>query len=174
MSRKSGKPPRKNPFLEESRDKLLDELNSIQDLLREDDGGEKTSAADTAPPLLEPEPDNDKGDAEQQIPLLDSDAGTRATPAASDRLHKALSERPNPFLSAAGKAADRKNRPAAAEQTTPTSGRDKQEPAPKPEKAPALNDEGEMRALVDEVLAAWMPKIERELRARLMEYLRER
>lgn len=179
MSRKSGKPPRKNPFLQKDRDQLLDELSSIQDMLGEagedvDEAGIPTLAAegDAAP----------VGDAENQIPLLAPDDTSDDTPnEANERLRNALKERENPFLSGAARAADNQKAPRKAESAPQPSPQPAPEAAPEPPAEPpaeppppeaARLDEQQMRALVDEVLAAWLPKIERELRARLMDYLR--
>lgn len=139
--------------LHASRHGLLNELDDIRSLLGEDD-------ADTLDiPLLEPE-----GDAHTQIPLLDN-----STPAAHP-LQQALAERENPFLPRAAM-----ERLARERQQMPTA----QQPAPTPTPAPATPvsdapslDDRAMRALVDETLAAWLPRIERELRERLMRELR--
>lgn len=173
MSRKSGKPPRKNPFLQKDRNQLLDELNSIQEMLGEagQDVDEEsipvlTTEGDAAPGRDKPP----EGDAKNQIPLLAPDDASADSPnEANERLRKALKERENPFLSSAAKAADQ-NTAAPAEKKAPPE-KKKADPEPPPTDASALSDT-EMRALVDETLAAWLPKIERELRARLMEYLR--
>lgn len=179
MSRKSGKPPRKNPFLQKDRDQLLNELSSIQDMLG--DAGEDVD--ETGIPTLTDEgqtgaqggKDAD-GDARNQIPLLapDDDGASGQSPnEANERLRRALKERENPFLSGAARAADSQkpqHKAESAPQPAPEAA-----PEPPAEPAPpeaARLDEQQMRALVDEVLAAWLPKIERELRARLMEYLR--
>lgn len=192
MSRKSGKPPRKNPFLKKDRGQLLEELHSIQEMLGEagEDVGEEG-----IPTLAEegdaPASATGEGDAENQIPLLAPDENGEQEPAAAnERLRQALQERENPFLSAAGKAAREKTDAAAARATgeniSPSEAHSEAEEPPQktapdnnPERptasatTPGTLDEQEMRALADEVLAAWLPKIERELRARLMEYLRD-
>jgi len=155
-----------NGALNASRHGLLNELDDIRSLLGEDD------ADGLDIPLLEPE-----GDGHTQIPLLDSHP--TADPAATDAhpLHQALAERENPFLPRAAierLAREREQMPAALRPTpTPT-------PPPAPAPAPALQpqrdtpdlDDRAMRALVDETLAVWLPRIERELRERLLRELR--
>jgi len=138
--------------LHASRHGLLNELDDIRSLLGEDD----TGLLDI--PLLEPD-----GDAHTQIPLLDS-----AVPATTtDPLQQALAERENPFLPRAAierLARERQQMPAALR------------PAPAPAAQPASDtpclDDRAMRALVDETLAVWLPRIERELRERLLRELR--
>lgn len=178
MSRKSGKPPRKNPFLQKDRNQLLDELNSIQEMLGEagQDVDEEsipvlTAEGDAAPARNKPP----EGDAENQIPLLAPDDASADSPnEANERLRKALKERENPFLSSAARAADQQSTAPAEKKAAPEKKEDPPAAAPTA-KPPVTTDtlsDTEMRALVDETLAAWLPKIERELRARLMEYLR--
>lgn len=143
-----------NGALHASRHGLLNELDDIRSLLGEDD----TDLLDI--PLLEPE-----GDSHTQIPLLDSSPATPDT----HPLQQALAERENPFLPRAAierLARERQQMPAAL-QPTPA-------PAPPPQAisdTPNLDDRA-MRALVDETLAVWLPRIERELRERLMRELR--
>ena len=133
---------------------LLDELHSIHSLLG--DGHQDvlpSSLLDDGVPLLEPA-DPTEGDARAQKSLFDAPA----KPASDEQpLRKLLAGRDNPFLS--GKPS-----------TPPTPA--KIEPA-QPTPAAALNDAA-LRALVDEALAEWMPKIERDLRRRLMELLRNK
>lgn len=126
---------------------LLDELTSIHSLLGDADKDvEPASLLDDDAPLLDPV-DSADGHANPQISLLDAAAAERPEP-----LNKALSERENPFL-------PRKTIAASAK------------PAPAP--APHSVDDARLRALVDEALAEWMPKIERDLRNRLMDLLRK-
>lgn len=136
---------------------LLHELDDIRTLLGD---GSNDDLLDI--PLLEPE-----GDAHTQIPLLDAAllAPTNDGPAAVER---AIAERENPFLPRATI-----ERLAQHHRQTPA--------APEAGAAPAINtpaavqapDEQTLRALVDEVLAVWLPRIERELRERLMTQLRD-
>ncbi|MEE4249700.1 MAG: hypothetical protein V2I38_03865 [Alcanivoracaceae bacterium] len=129
---------------------LLDELTSIRSLLGDADKDvAPSSLLDDDVPLLEPVDTDitDHGDHHQQISLLD--AADRPEP-----LNKALSERENPFLP---------RRVVTASST----------PAPAPDHAAENLDEARLRALVDEALAEWMPKIERDLRNRLIELLRK-
>lgn len=178
MSQKSGKPPRRNPFLGENRDKLLDELNSIQDLLGEAADDVEHTPLDDAIPVLGEDQDEEtadtaKGDADNQIPLLTPDGEEEPARPANDRLRRALSERENPFLAGARRAAAEKAAAAARHESPPPPEKPTPPPADEPPAEPPLSDQ-DMRAIVDEVLAAWLPKIERELRDRLMDYLRSR
>jgi|SRR5690606_2841950 len=157
-----------------TRTDLLDELSSIQSLLGD-------AAHDVDQPLLEDEipvlpPDDADGDAHTQIPLLG--AGTPRSTA--DPLHKALCERENPFLPKSAGAA--KPQPpltgskaiealiAQRAASTPRA------PAASPASpaAPAALSDSQIHALVDEVLAEWLPKIERDLRNRLIDALKNR
>jgi hypothetical protein len=129
---------------------LLDELTSIRSLLGDADKDvEPSSLLDDDVPLLDPVENPDDSDANQQISLLDAVAAARPEP-----LNKALSERENPFLPRKILTAPAKPAPAS----TPT---------------PDHIDDAQLRSLVDEALAEWMPKIERDLRNRLMELLRK-
>ena len=145
------KPPGKTPPKA-----LLDELSSIHSLLG--DGHQDVAPAsllDDDVPLLEPAQTED-GDAHSQKSLFD----TPANPASSgDPLKKMLAERENPFLP---------RKPVAP----PPPATPKIEPA-RPAPSGTLSDVA-LRALVDEALAEWMPKIERDLRNRLMELLRSK
>lgn len=157
-----------------TRTDLLDELSSIQSLLGD-------AAHDVDQPLLEDEipvlpPDDADGDAHTQIPLLGADT-PRST---GDPLRKALSERENPFLPKSAGAA--KPQPpltgskaiealiAQRAASTPRA------PAASPASpvAPAALSDSQIHALVDEVLAEWLPKIERDLRNRLIDALKKR
>lgn len=129
---------------------LLDELTSIRSLLGDADKDvEPSSLLDDDVPLLDPVENPDDSDANQQISLLDAVAAARPEP-----LNKALSERENPFLPRKILTAPAKPAPAS----TPT---------------PDHIDDAQLRSLVDEALAEWMPRIERDLRNRLMELLRK-
>ena len=129
---------------------LLDELTSIRSLLGDADKDvEPSSLLDDDVPLLDPVENPDDSDANQQISLLDAVAAARP-----ETLNKALSERENPFLPRKILTAPAKPAPAS----TPT---------------PDHIDDAQLRSLVDEALAEWMPKIERDLRNRLMELLRK-
>ncbi|MCB1836736.1 MAG: hypothetical protein KDH99_03875 [Alcanivoracaceae bacterium] len=157
-----------------TRTDLLDELSSIQSLLGD-------AAHDVDQPLLEDEipvlpPDDADGDAHTQIPLLGADT-PRST---GDPLRKALSERENPFLPKSAGAA--KPQPtltgskaiealiaqrAASAPHAPAA-------SPASPAAPAALSDSQIHALVDEVLAEWLPKIERDLRNRLIDALKNR
>lgn len=145
------KPPGKTPPKA-----LLDELSSIHSLLGE---GHRdvapSSLLDDDVPLLEPATPA-AGDDHTQKSLFDPPAKP-----APDRepLRKTLAERENPFLPRKPASPP----PPAAPKIEPT------RPAP----ASKTNDAA-LRALVDEALAEWMPKIERDLRNRLMEFLRNK
>ena len=157
-----------------TRTDLLDELSSIQSLLGD-------AAHDVDQPLLDDEipvlpPDGD-GDSHTQIPLLGTDAPGSS---AADPLRKAVSERENPFLPKSASAP--KPQPpltgskaiealiAQRAASTPRM------PAPSPASpaAPATLSDSQIHALVDEVLAEWLPKIERDLRNRLIDALKNR
>ena len=158
-----------------TRTDLLDELSSIQSLLGD-------AAHDVDQPLQDDEipvlpPDDADGDAHTQIPLLGADAPHNST---ADPLRKALSERENPFLPKS--ASSPKPQPpltgskaiealiAQRAAITPRA------PAPSPASpaAPATLSDNQIHALVDEVLAEWLPKIERDLRNRLIDTLKNR
>src|SRR5690606_4440800 len=95
-------------------------------------------------------------------------------------LRKAVSERENPFLPKSASAP--KPQPpltgskaiealiAQRAASTPRA------PAPSPASpaAPATLSDNQIHALVDEVLAEWLPKIERDLRNRLIDALKNR
>ena len=158
---------------------LLDELTSIQSLLGEgaEDVDQHLLSEDDIP-LLPPD-DEPEGDAHNQIPLLGGDAARSAEPAAGKNLHRELSERENPFLPKAtldqikqSQAQTSKSieKMIAQRSTTATS----QPASPGAGTArPSLSD-AEIRALVDEILASWMPGIERELRNRLIDELKNK
>jgi hypothetical protein len=175
MARKTGKNSDGSPLPEKDRDELLDELASVQDMLSEDNN---KGTPDQDPPVLEPESPGEplSPGTEEQMPLLQPDAHQPHSDPANNRLRQALSERPNPFLSDAARNTDPQNRA-----TTPSADQAPGERSEPPATAQAPMDasaaasglgENEMRALVDEILAAWMPRIERELRDKLMERLR--
>lgn len=145
------KPPGKTPPKA-----LLDELSSIHSLL--DEGHRDVAPSplldDKVPPIEPGAPA--KGDAHTRKSLFDSPAKSAA---ADGPLKKMLAGRENPFLPKKPASPP----PPAAPRIEPT------RPAP----SSTLNDAA-LRALVDETLAEWMPKIERDLRNRLMELLRNK
>lgn len=186
MARNSGK-PQDNPLPEENRKELLDELSSVQDMLSEDQDG----SGDEDPPMLEPESPGQapEGGDEQQMPLLQSDSGEEGQDPANERLRQALSERPNPFLDDAARKSAQKNQggrqqesPAAASGASSTPGTEARTstasataadtPNASADSGGAALTEEQIRAVVDETLAAWLPRIERELRDKLSERLR--
>jgi hypothetical protein len=175
MARNTGKNPPDSPLPEKDRRELLDELSSVQDMLNEDDTSE---TADDEPPVLKPDSSReDSGsDGEEQMPLLQPDGGEPGSDPANERLRKALSERPNPFLSDAARNTDPQNRKASAPgEEQPNAQPENPEPTATGGNVSADTaglSEQQMRALVDETLAAWLPRIERELRDKLMERLR--
>lgn len=136
---------------------LLDELSSIRSLLGDAD-------KDVPPMLLEGEelpvltPDAPGGDAHTQASLFDAPA-----PGGRDPLRKALAERENPFLP---------RKPAAPAAAAPTLKPTRPAPAASPSAPARRPDDAAVRALVDELVAAWLPKIEQELRDRLTAMLR--
>ena len=135
---------------------LLDDLDSVKSLLGD-------AARDVPPAHLDDEdgahvPTLEPEDGDSQIPLL---GGQEKKPVADsqngrDSVQRALSERQNPFLTQAQKAASVTKPPT----TTPPSG------------AKAVLGEQEIKAMVDELMATWMPRIEKELRERLIAALR--
>lgn len=144
-------------------DELLDELTSLQSLLG--DAAHDVPLASTDDddiPLLPPD-DGDEGDLASQIPLLEPAPEQR--PDRQAMLRRAALARDNPFLAAA------RNATARSTPTPPAPPAPAAPPAAPAARRPTL-DESAMRALVDELLAQWLPRIERELRARLMEELR--
>lgn len=142
---------------------LLDELSSIRSLLSDGDmlaDGSKdvphSSLLDDEVPLLDPIENDDTGasDAHQQIPLLgstDGDTGPLLTPT-----HKALTERENPFLPR--KPLEKKTVAQPASATVA--------PSSQP-------DDALLHALVEKTLAEWLPKIEQDLRQRLLSLLKK-
>jgi hypothetical protein len=177
MARKTGKNPPDSPLPEKDRRELLDELSSVQDMLNEDDHPE---ASDDDPPVLKPDSPGEapESDGEEQMPLLQPDSGEAGSDPANERLRKALSERPNPFLSDAARNTDPQNRTTSAPSAEKPGAQPEQNLSQAATGTPTSDTSGlseqEMRALVDETLAAWLPKIERELRDKLMEHLRNR
>lgn len=137
---------------------LLDELDSVKSLLgdaAQDVPSAVTQEGDEAVPTLTQDDDS-------QIPLLGGSPEATAKPGVADSVKRALSERANPFLSASAPPAQPKVTPAPPPA------------ASAPAKAGPSLDEAQIRATVDEILAAWMPRIERELRERLIEQLKQR
>lgn len=122
---------------------LLDELDDIRSLL-----GDGLDI-----PLLEPEP--------MDTPAPSTTPPTiKARPAAP--VHQALVERENPFL-----PRQTMERLAQHRAHTPESLRP---PVPPPASAATPSD-SDVRAAVDEILAVWLPRIERELRDHLTRQL---
>lgn len=177
-------------------DDLLDELSSLQSLLgdaaRDVPFSGSTGVDDDDIPLLPPEKgDSLEGDTANQIPLLDPAPGEDQDRQAV--LRQAAMARENPFLAPSRPAStppteDLERRiarrapanPDAAAGNLSSDAQAVHAPAPSPAPAPAGNApssalaDHEIRALVDELLAQWLPRIERELRDRLMEELRQR
>jgi hypothetical protein len=146
---------RKPPSGKDTPKALLDELSSIQSLLGEGGKDVPLTTLDGQAPELTPRKATDVGN---QMPLL----GDGSRPTSSSPLSKALSERENPFL-------------PRKPQHTPSAAPAIPTPPPRhrpPTQASGQLSETQMRALVDEALAEWLPKIERDLRNRLMEKLR--
>lgn len=134
---------------------LLHELDDIRTLL-----GDDGDAALLDIPLLQPE-----GDAHTQIPLLDTALSAPATSETS-AVERAIAERENPFLPRATM-----ERLAQHHRQAPTPEITAVAPVIAASTTAPL-DEQAQRAMVDEVLAVWLPRIERDLRARLMTRLR--
>lgn len=191
MSKDRKRPPGRNPFLDDDRDALLDDLDNIRTLLDEDKDGASSSSRpgphDDIPVLLpDDEPDapvankpaapgkatpaSREGDTHTQTSLFDQKTPPAPPPAnaESDRQRR-LSNRDNPFLprqSMEDLAAERQrlNRNDPQMPIEPPTQTHTGDHKPTPE---------QVRALIDEVLAEWMPKLEREMRDRLTEWFRE-
>ena len=152
---------------------LLDELDSVKSLLGDaaEDVPPPDLGEDDAVPTLEPEP----ADSDGQIPLLGGDADKPATTAAAgnapkpasanESLRRALSERQNPFLAAAAKSASANAAPSSPGASAAPAN-------PQASKAEATLSDQEINAMVNDVLASWMPRLEQELRQRLIAALR--
>lgn len=159
-----------------TRTDLLDELSSIQSLLGD-------AAHDVDQPLLQdeipvlPPDDSAEGDAHAQIPLLGADAPRSS----AEPLRQALSERDNPFLpKSAGTAKPQPSLTGSkaiealiAQRATSAPPR-AAAPAPTPGAPTTELSDSQIHALVDETLAEWLPKIERDLRNRLIDALKNR
>lgn len=176
MSQDSKHPAR---ALSANRRGLLNELDDIRSLLGDGLPG-PGNLDDLDIPLLQPE-----GDAHTQIPLLGSEPPVAAaappaqaplTPPAAPALEKAIAERENPFLPRATMerlAQHHRQTPQALRPAAPAPLSSSPPPAtPAPAASEPRLDDRAMRAIVDEILAAWMPRIERELRTRLLDELR--
>ena len=188
MSRDKNKPPRRNPFLDDSRDTLLDELGSVKKLLDEDDKTDSPAARpgphDDIPVLLPDEASTSEGegDAHTQASLFDQPAASKGNNEAETeearRRRLLAASRDNPFLPSKSmqdlaNERDRLTRitHGSSDATTRTTTAGKSAP-PAGEKNRSLDDAA-VRALVDEMLAEWLPKIERELRDRLTRHLKD-
>lgn len=157
-----------------TRSDLLDELSSIQSLLGDAARDVAQPLADDDIPVLPPDIGEDA-----QIPLL----GSGAAPATgADPLRKALSERANPFLpnsTTRPPAHDARSNSKAIEAMIAQRATNRAAAPGAPGNAtagrpPAALTEAQIQALVDEALAEWMPKIERDLRNRLIDLLKSR
>ena len=159
MSRENRFPPSDLP--------LLDELDNIRSLL-----GDGLDI-----PLLEPEPTDAPAPsaatsttpstktARPLAPACPPASTSRATVAerpAPAPVHQALVERENPFL-----PRQTMERLAQHRAHTPESLR----PPVPPPASPATPSDSDVRAAVDEILAVWLPRIERELRDHLTRQL---
>lgn len=188
-SNTGAKHPGKQSTDTRSRRELLDELSSIQSLLGD-------AAADVDPhnlgedddiPTLPPAEDDDIGDAHAQIPLLGGKptppAAKKATP---ERAASKISapdksgERVNPFLPRSnaptkstheGVSQDIEKLIAQRAQETIRSTANAMPSAGATTPAQALSAH-QIRVLAEEVLSEWMPKIERDLRNRLIDALK--
>lgn len=162
---------------------LLDELSSIQSLLGDgaaDVDPHNLGEGDDIPtlPPVETHADDDIGDAHAQIPLIGAESADARTATATRAPKPPPAERVNPFLpqqrsapEPAAKTANEALEELIAQRSAntvkaATKAASVSTPTVKP-----LND-GQIRALVDETLAEWMPKIERDLRNRLIDSLK--
>lgn len=176
MSKDRKGPPGRNPFLEDDRDALLDDLDNIKSLLGDSKPGQAASARpgphDDIPMLL-PEDDATpsnppEGDVHTQTSLFDQQKAPAPASAERDRQHR-LAHRENPFLSRANTPEPAIDPPPVSQAQNPPAGKDQQHARHEPRQP----SDAEVRTMVDEVLAAWLPRLERELRERLTEWFRK-
>lgn len=174
-----GKHPGTNSTDKRSSRELLDELSSIQSLLGDaaaDVDPHNLGEEDDIPTLPATEEDDDIGDAHAQIPLLGgkpipSSATTRAPQAPAERINPFL-PRPNVPTKPARDGASQEIEKLIAQRSQETvSSTVKAMPTASATSAQGLNEQ-QVRALVEEALAEWMPKIERDLRNRLIDALK--
>ena len=151
MSRENRFPPSDLP--------LLDELDDIRSLL-----GDGLDI-----PLLEPEPMDTPAPSSTKArpttparPPISTGRTAVAERPAPAPVHQALVERENPFL-----PRQTMERLAQHRAHTPESLR----PPVPPPASPATPSDSDVRAAVDEILAVWLPRIERELRDHLTRQL---
>ena len=196
MSKDKNKPPRRNPFLDDDRESLLDDLDSIKSLLGDSDSRSKETTPRESPekqqrpgphddiPMLLPDEDDGKaaeGDSHTQASLFDQTPGkTPARPATdptSNLDRQSRLTRDNPFLprkSMDDLAAERERISQVTHGQTPAQPASPTTPkAGNPDQASQPSPE-QIRAMVDEVLAEWLPKLERELRDRLTLWFSEK
>lgn len=148
--RPTGKPPAKE---------LLNDLQSVQSLLNAPAVG-TADWHDDVPSLA--------GDGEQQIPLL---TPNNAPPEdATAALRQAIAARENPFLSKAAAALPKQPKQPAPPPPAPAARGTEVSAAPDESEIRAL----EIRALIDALIAEWLPRIEQELRTRLKDQLTRR
>lgn len=178
------KHPAKSSTDKRSSRELLDELNSIQSLLGDaaaDVDPQNLSDDDDIPTLPASAEDGSIGDAHAQIPLLGSTPpGSKSAASTVKTAPEKPTERVNPFLSSPSTSSKPAREAASLDiekliaQRAQETIRSTAQATSKPSSASPTQrlSEQQVRALAEEVLAEWMPKIERDLRNRLIDALK--
>ncbi|MCH8544963.1 MAG: hypothetical protein LAT61_15480 [Alcanivorax sp.] len=169
---------------------LLDELDDIRSLLGDAlDDGAQGLPDDLDIPLLEPESPPAAATRPRATaaaptvsrptsktpPVPPSSSTSGSKPVASGPLEDLLSARENPFLprhTMERLAQHRAHTPEGLRPPAPATAADKATLTGSAA-TPARPSDASIRAAVDEILAVWMPRIERELRDRLTQQLRD-
>lgn len=199
VSKDTGFPPSNDLFRQGSgantgKPGLLDELDDIRSLLGDAlDGPASGLHDDLDIPLLEPEtpqptPTHPRAAAAEQavkaspVPTSNrpgsaslASASLASTSLTSAPLEDLLSVRENPFLprhTMERLAQHRAHTPEGLRPAAPASATTSA-PLNRSTATPARPSDASIRAAVDEILAVWMPRIERELRDRLTQQLRD-
>ena len=173
MSNEPKKPARTKKAAKAS--ELLDELNSVSDMLG--DAADDVPAAPLSEddvPLLANDDEADSGDSQNQIPLLGADGNAAAKPDSappSTRLETLARERENPFL-----PRSKLDELAQSQSQTDKSLRELNPDRPRPPSAPAPSAPAtpDVESIIDDLVAEWLPRLERELRDRLARALRNK
>ena len=195
VSKDAGFPPSNDLFRQSSgastgKPGLLDELDDIRSLLGDAlDGAPSGLPDDLDIPLLEPEapppaPTRPRAAASEKAakaspvpptPNRPGNASLTSASLTSAPLEDLLSVRENPFLprhTMERLAQHRAHTPEGLRPAAPTSVTTSAPPN-RSTATPARPSDTSIRAAVDEILAVWMPRIERELRDRLTQQLRD-